>query len=379
MNEPAHLRRRDFLRIAASAPLGLALATAAPRVARADASHPIVVSLFLRGGLDGLSVLVPFRDPGYASARPTIRIAAPSGATGSIEVADGLALHPALRPLEPMIRAGEFRIAPAVGLRTPQRSHFEAQHLLEVNEDPRSDVGFLSAALAAQSTAQSGIAALCLGPTVPTMLRGPAMAISLGDIAAFQSTGQRGERARTLGELYANAPGPVGQAARDALEAARVLTPGFRVPLNLETYPAGQPRGQLAQAARFIRADLGIRVFHCELGGWDTHANQGGAEGQLANRLGALASNLARFFDDLGDMRARVRLVCFTEFGRTVRENGSGGTDHGAASVVLTLGQGVGQGGVIDGAHPGLGADALLDGRDLRATRQLSAVDFGFG
>lgn len=155
-----------------------------------------------------------------------------------------------------------------------------------------------------------------------------------------------------------------------------MLTPGFRVPTSLQSYPSGEPRGQLAQAARFIRADLGIRVFHCEVGGWDTHAGQGGAEGGLANRLRNLSANLARFFDDLGPLRDRVRVVCFTEFGRTARENGSGGTDHGTASIMITLGRGVGTGNVVDGAHPGVGRDQLFEGRDVQTTRQLSSADF---
>lgn len=369
------LRRRDFLTLAAGAAVGLSLEARAMPRARADARRAITVVLFLRGGLDGLSVLVPYGEPNYARFRPRIGIARPGTPNGALEIAPGFGLHPAMAPLLPMAQRGALRIAPAVGLRMPNRSHFEAQHRLEVGEDAHAEVGMLNAALATRDDV-SGIAALCLSSAVPELLAGPALAVPVGDIGAFQDRGPQARRAEQLAELYRDAPGRLGEAGRQALEAAHLLTPGFASPSTLDAYPPGEPRGQLAQAARFIRADLGIPVFYCEASGWDTHANQGGATGPLATRLGQLAANLAHFFGDLGPMRQRVRLVAFTEFGRTVRENGSGGTDHGTASVMLTLGEGLG-GPVIDGAYPGLADDALFEGRDLRTTRHLELADFG--
>lgn len=393
------LHRRSFLRLAAGSAAGLCAVSVSQSVAaarerafvaptpvapvapaRMPTASDITVAIFLSGGVDGLHVLVPYGDPAYAGLRPTLRINPPGRPNGAIEVGAGLGLHPAMAPLLPMIRAGELRVAPAVGLRSPIRSHFESRHLLEVGEERRATTGFLNRALPTGGAGDGGIAALCLSASVPEILAGPALAVSLGDMAAFQEQGMRGRRARVLAEQYADTPGALGEASRRALAAARLLTPGFESALHTNTYTAGDTRGQLAQAARFIRADLGIRLFYCEARGWDTHAGQGADEGMFANRLGSVATNLARFFEDLGAMRGRVRVVCFSEFGRTARENGSGGTDHGTASIMLTLGEGVGGAvSVVDGAHPGVGPNDLFEGRDVRTTRNLSLADFGLG
>jgi uncharacterized protein (DUF1501 family) len=377
------LSRRLFLHQGALAlaalggpPLFLArAASAVPRAARGK----VLIAVFQRGAVDGLSMVVPHAEAAYYEARPTIAIARP--ATGDSDAAvdlDGVfGLHPGMAPLKPLWDAGSLAVVPACGSPLATRSHFDAQDYMESGTPGVKGTtdGWLARALAMRPvrrpTAFRGVA---MGPALPRSLRGEAAALALPSVKGFDVRPVRGPQAggpdarRGFAALYEGTRDRLlRDAARETFEAMRVLRAA-----NLEaTAPAGgaqYPRSRfgehLSQIAQLIKADLGVEIAFVESGGWDTHVAQGGERGQLANRLGDLAQGLAALTRDLGDGMADVVVLTMSEFGRTVRENGSRGTDHGHGTAMLVLGGPV-RGGRVVGRWPGLTREQLFEGRDL--------------
>jgi uncharacterized protein (DUF1501 family) len=381
--------RRFFLK---SSGLALASFAAAPsflqRVALgqsvAGKDRPIIIAIFQRGAADGVSMVVPFGDKSYAGARPQIAVPEPraGNADASLDLDGFFALHPQLAPFKPIYSAGNLAIVHAVGSPDNTRSHFDAQDYMEsATPGTKSTAdGWLNRYMLAKKEAKaSPFRAVAFSANIPRSLMGSAPALAMTNIADFgvRSGKGGGQVAQSFEALYAEgATDMLYGTGKEAFEAVKMLkraNPQQRRAANGANYPR-TPYGQaLLQIAQLIKSDLGLEVAFTDISGWDTHANQGAARGQLANRLREFSSGIAALYQDLGDRMSNVVILTMTEFGRTIRQNGSGGTDHGHASCLFALGGPV-KGGKVYGQWPGLANDQLYEGRDLALTTDFRDV-----
>ncbi|HEY8518983.1 MAG TPA: DUF1501 domain-containing protein [Gammaproteobacteria bacterium] len=325
-------------------------------LALAAAPEARFVLVILRGGLDGLAAVPPYGEPRYRALRGALALDA-SGGDGAAAKLDGLfALHPGLATMHRLYRAGELAIAPAVATPYRERSHFDAQDVLEGGgAAPRQHAdGWLNRALAELATAGARRDAVALAERVPLVLRGTFVAS--GWTATRLPAADEDTLERALA-LYA-AVDPAAAARIEQALATRALASG-------NDRRGGQLPALMAAAGRLLAAPGGPRVAVLEAGGWDTHANQGAAQGPLAARLRALDAGLAELAGALAGEWRRTAVAIVTEFGRTAAANGTGGTDHGTAGAAFLAG-GALAGGRIVGEWPGLGPRDLLEGRDLR-------------
>jgi uncharacterized protein (DUF1501 family) len=356
--------RRTFLAGAgkvAVAALGTQLVTARAGFAQGPGSGTLVV-IFLRGGMDGLSVVVPADDPHLAEARPRI------GLAGSVllPLDRGFGLHPALAPLHQLWQRGQFTAVPAVSTPDVSRSHFQAQDCLERGGSSAGAVeGWLDRVLDALGPG-TGFRAVGMGSTLPRSLAGdqaPMTLRTLDDFTLHVGDEVLPQATAALAALYTGIDHPMAvdtATTLAGLDTVRGLTAAGYQPAA--AYPDGDPGAALRELARLIKADLGLRVACVDVGGWDTHTNQGSVDGgDMKNQLTPLGQMLGAFATDLGDRFDQVTVVAMTEFGRRVEQNASGGTDHGHGSVVLLLGGGL-AGGTVHGNWPGLAPDALDQG-----------------
>ncbi|MBM4247121.1 MAG: DUF1501 domain-containing protein [Deltaproteobacteria bacterium] len=377
MQRTTNVPRRLVLKGGAIAALGFGvgprflLRTAAAATA---ARRRVLVAIFQRGAVDGLNMVVPHGERAYYAARPTIAIPRPGSGDGAAIDLDGFfGLHPAMASLAPAFAAGDLAIVHACGSPDPTRSHFDAQDYMEIGEpgERNASDGWLNRHL---QTAGSGanatpVRAVALSSQMPRTLAGPAPALATTSLAevAFGPPGQGALARRAVERMYGSRDDLLGRATRDALESLDVFasldaTP--YQPANGARYPDSELGGQLRDVARAIKGRVGLEIAFLNRGGWDTHTLEGGSTGQLATLLRDLADALAAFRTDLGDAMADVCVLTMSEFGRTLAENGSGGTDHGRGTAMLALG-GTVRGGRVLGAWPGLAAAQLADGRDL--------------
>ena len=315
-----------------------------------------LVAIFQRGAVDGLNVVVPYGEKAYYDARPTIAI--PREAVLGLDGFFGL--HPSLASIVPYFKDRSLAFVHAVGSPDSTRSHFDAQDFMESGTPgvKSTEDGFLSRALTTKKV-QSALRAVALGPALPRILSGSANAVAMTNIAQF---GVRGG----IGEFESMYP--------DAFEASRILKaadPQKLQPENGAMYPSTPLGNALKQIAQLIKSDVGLEVAFTDVGGWDTHAGEGGSQGQLANNLRQFSNAIAAFTCDLGSLMGDVVLVTMSEFGRTVRENGNRGTDHGHANFMLVIGGGV-KGGKVYGTWPGL--TNLYENRDLAITTDFRDV-----
>jgi uncharacterized protein (DUF1501 family) len=340
--------------------LGVTFAGRVEAQARSDA--PKLVVLIARGAMDGLSVTVPYTDSDYAGLRGALAIGAPGTPDGALAMAEGFGLHPALNGLHALHGAGQLRFAPAVAIPARIRSHFDAQDVLESGgEAVRGQTdGWLNRALAASGG--RGLSGLSIGAQTPLILRGEAPTSSWapgGDV-------DREDRLVTqLMDLYADDP---------------LLGPGLARGLQTEAMASASGDGTvlrrndidgLGQAiARLMTGEEGADVVAVSVDGWDTHARQAG---QLQLRLQGLDTLITGLRTGMGETWSRTVLVLATEFGRTVRVNGTGGTDHGTGSSLLLAGGALKVGGPI-GDWPTLAEARLFEGRDLTPTLDVRAV-----
>ncbi|HEY7292773.1 MAG TPA: DUF1501 domain-containing protein [Vicinamibacterales bacterium] len=337
-----------------------------------------LIAIFQRGALDGLSVVVPFGEADYYRLRPSIAIPRPG--TGSAEAAldlDGFfGLNPRLAPLKKFWDARELAIVHACGSPDATRSHFDAQDYMESGTPgiKSTSDGWLNRYLQARQEADATLfRAVSLTSQLPRMLQGTAPALAFNQIAQFgvRNNGEAFEAA------YAGSSDKVmSGTAHEAFEAIRMLRaadPGKYQPENGADYPRS-PFGQaLKQIAQLTKSDLGLEVAFADVGGWDTHVNQGATQGQLANRLDDFGRAIGALVTDLGERMADTIVLTMSEFGRAVHENGNRGTDHGHGNVMLVIGGGV-RGGKVYGRWPGLSADRRYDGRDLAITTDFRDV-----
>ncbi len=347
-----------------------ALLAACPGLAFARANtESRLVLVILRGGLDGLAVAPPYADPGYAPARGQLALPGP-GSAGSVLDLDGFfGLHPALPKLHQRYRNGELAVLHAVATPYRERSHFDAQDVLEngmTTAGARRD-GWLNRALAQLLPPSSADAGIALGTTVPLSLRGPAAVTSWAPTRLPDPDDDTLER---IEAMYAN-DALLSERLKEALAAGRIAEAGG---MDMAPRARGGSINALAQAAgRFLAAAEGPRVAVLEAGGWDTHANQGAATGALARRLAGLDAGLDRLALSLGDAWQHSVVIVVTEFGRTVAVNGTGGTDHGTAAAAFVFGGAV-AGKRVLADWPGLSRKDRYAGRDLRPTTDLRAV-----
>ncbi|AKQ63597.1 hypothetical protein A176_000509 [Myxococcus hansupus] len=335
------------------------------------------MTVFLRGGVDGLSLVPPVEDAAYHRARPTLALQA-RGPGAALKLSGPFGLHPRLEALMPLWREGQLAVLHGVGLPEPVRSHFDAQDFVESGTPGRKSTpdGWLNRAL--DEADGAALRAVALQPTLPRALFGDAGAVAMGRLEEFRLRGGRREEeaAQGFNALYAGAVDEAlrmtGQGAFDAmslLDEDRLAKLSSRSQVD---YPKGPLGARLRDIARLIHGEVGLEVAATELGGWDTHAAQGVATGTFANRCQELGGALAAFARDLGPRLEQVTVVVLTEFGRTVRENGSRGTDHGVGSAMLVLGGGV-KGGKVYGRFESLEPDRLQDGRDVPAWTDVRA------
>lgn len=371
--------RRRFLKgsaiAAASLGLGPRLLLRAARAAVAPDDR-VLVAIFMRGAVDGLSMVVPYAEDRYYAARSTIAIPRPGAGDGAAIDLDGFfGLHPAMASLARAFAAGELAVVHACGSPDPSRSHFDAQDYMETGlpGDRTATDGWLNRHLqTAPEPGASSVRAVALSSRMPRTLSGPAPALATTTLSevAFGPAGQGALARRAVEHMYASRDDLLGDATRDALASLDVfarLDGAPYQPANGAVYPKSELGTQLLEVARTIKGRVGLEIAFLDVDGWDTHALQGGATGQLAGRLAGLADAIAAFRTDLGDEMERVCLLTMSEFGRTLAENGSGGTDHGRGTAMLLLG-GTVAGGRVHGAWPGLSPAQLFEGRDLTVT-----------
>jgi len=370
--------RRTFIK---SAGVGfLALGLPPPFLVRAAAQQSsrskVLVVIFPRGGMDGLNVVIPFKDPAYYALRPSIAVAEPAaGEEGAIDLDGFYALHPALSPLKKIYDQGQLAIVHAAGSPDNTRSHFDAQDCMELGTPGIRSTpdGWLNRFLTQRERGDSPFRGLAVTPQTPRILAGAAPTLSLSTIEEFRPRNLT--VAPALQKLYANAADPLfrrgGQTLFEAM--ARLRSIEAKIPPSTASYPAGRFPAGLKQIARLIKADVGLEIAFTEIEGWDTHVAEGGATGQLANRLKELGEALVAFHQDVGDRMEDVVIVTLSEFGRTARENGNRGTDHGHANVMFVIGGHV-RGGRVYGRWPGLAPELLYEGRDLDLTTDYRTV-----
>ena len=341
----------------------------------------ILVAIFQRGAVDGLNMVVPFGEQRYYDLRPSLAIPKPDGTERSAVDLDGFfGLHPSLAPLKPIYDSQHLAIVDAVGSPDPTRSHFDAQDYMESGTPgfKGTSDGWMNRALPKASGPVSPVRAVSLGQSLPRSMRGRNDAVAMNNLSDFQVRDSRG--AATFESMYDNTLDTMlhgtGKETFSAVKIMQAVQKQSYTPANGAAYPNGRFGQSLQQISRLIKADVGLEVAFADIGGWDTHVNQAGAQpvaGQLANNLAQFGQALAAFHQDLGDRIEDVTLVTMSEFGRTARENGNRGTDHGHANVMVVMGGDV-RGGKVYGDWPGLADEQLNDGRDLALTTDFRDV-----
>jgi uncharacterized protein (DUF1501 family) len=346
-----------------------------------------LVVIFQRGAADGLNVVVPYREKNYYAMRPTIAIPQKQ----VIDLDGFFGLHPSLAPFKPLYDAGHLGIIHAAGSPDMSRSHFDAQDFMESGTPgiKSTQDGWLNRALQAEDIRhrcagtceqQTAFRALALGPEVPRTLAGKIPAIALGNVNNFAVAGRGpspSPAASAFEAMYGESGDHIlheaGETTFEAVKMLRAANPGQYTPSPGADYPESEFGNRMKQIAQLLKSHLGVEAAFTDIGGWDTHQNQGSVEGQLSGRLREFSASIAAFWRDMGDDAENITLLTMSEFGRTARENGTGGTDHGHANAMFVLGGNV-NGGKVYGRWPGLSSDQLNEGRDLALTTDYRQV-----
>jgi len=348
----------------------------------AAANRKKLVVLFQRGAADGLNIVVPYQEKSYYDMRSSIAIQK----NEVIDLDGFFGLHPSMASFKPLYDQGHLAIVHAAGSPSTSRSHFDAQDYME-SGTPDVKItpdGWLNRALQAEDMAakrnQTAFRAVALGTEVPRTLEGPIPAIAVANVADFSVAG-RGTTTSAISNafqaMYDESTDSLlhgtGDETFEAVKMLKSANPAQYLPQNGANYPNTPFGNSLKQIAQLLKANLGVEAAFSDIGGWDTHQNQGNATGQLASRLQEFSDSIAAFWKDMGDDTENITLVTMSEFGRTARQNGTGGTDHGHANVMFVLGGQV-KGGKVYGKWPGLGPDQLNEGRDLKVTTDFRNV-----
>jgi len=350
----------------------------------AQASKKKLVVLFQRGAADGLNIVVPYQEKNYYSMRPSIAIQQKD----VLDLDGQFGLHPAMAPFKPLFQQGHLAIVHAAGSTDTTRSHFDAQDYMESGTPgvKSTQDGWLNRALwngpapDGPGGKPSAFRAVALGSQVPRTLQGKVPAIAVSNLADF-SVGGKGPQTSSISNafqaMYDESSDAVlhgtGQETFEAVKMLKAADPAKYQPASGVIYPNSPFGNSLKQIAQLMKANLGVEAAFSDIGGWDTHQNQGSATGQLANRLTEFANGIAAFWKDMGADVENITLVTMSEFGRTARQNGTGGTDHGHANAMFILGGSV-KGGKVYGKWPGLDNNQLNEGRDLAVTTDFRRV-----
>jgi uncharacterized protein (DUF1501 family) len=380
------ITRRIFLRNSALAVVGTAavpsfLTRAAFGAVDAGTRNKRLVVIFQRGAADGLNIVVPYAERNYYTMRPSINIPQKS----VLDLNGFFGLHPSLSAFQPLWQQRHLAIVHAAGSPDTTRSHFDAQDFMETGTPgvKSTDDGWLNRSLrdlSSPSAQASPFRAIALGPSLPRILSGNEPAVAMNNINDF-SIGGRSPKpspvASAFEAMYNHSTDAVlhgtGEETFDAVKMLKDADPGKYTPAPGADYPKGHFGDSLRQLAQLIKANLGVQVAFADISGWDHHVNEGATEGQLANVLTEFSQSLAAFWTDLGDLGEDTVVVTMSEFGRTARENGNRGTDHGHANVMFVLGGPV-KGGRVYGRWPGLDQSQLYEGRDLALTTDFRQV-----
>ena len=352
-----------------------------------NARGKVLIVLFQRGAADALNVVVPFGEQNYYKMRPTIAVPRPgSGAANTAVDLDGFfGLHPSLAPFKPLWDDGILAPVHAVGSPSNTRSHFDAQDYMESGTPDNKGTrgGWLNRYLAVKGTCDEchvgghdAFRAVSMTPQTPRILEGAAPTVAMNSLDEF-TVRSTGSQAESIEALYKTGSADVVHAAGgemfEAMKILKTANPQQYLPQNSAEYPRS-PFGQhLRQIAQLIKADVGLELAFADVGGWDTHVNQGGATGQLAQRLDDFSKSIAALVKDLGPRMSDVTILTMSEFGRTARQNGNGGTDHGHATAMFVIGGDV-KGRKVHGKWPGLEQEQLNEGRDLALTTDFRSV-----
>jgi uncharacterized protein (DUF1501 family) len=336
-----------------------------------------LICLFQRGAADALNIVVPHGDKAYYDLRPSIAIPRPAGLSrtisrdAAIDLDGFFGLHPSLAPFKPLYDRGLLAPVHAVGSPSATRSHFDAQDYMETaTPDVKgTQGGWLNRYLAVQGTCDeckaSPFRAVSLTQQTPRIMEGSSEVIAMNTLSEF-TVRASGSQAERLEALYRTGSADLvhgtGTEMFEAVKMLKSANPQRYAPQNGASYPRSQFGQRLLQIAQLIKADVGLEIAFADVGGWDTHVNQGAATGQLAARL-----------DDFGDRMGDVLILTMSEFGRMARENGNRGTDHGHAGALFVIGGDV-KGGKVHGKWPGLATEQLYEGRDLALTTDFRSV-----
>jgi uncharacterized protein (DUF1501 family) len=377
------ITRRVFLKGGAMAVVGTTVVPAfLQRVAFASerrAGRKRLVVIFQRGAADGLNIVVPHGERSYYAMRPSIAIPPQQ----VIDLDGFFGLHPAMARFKPLWDQGHLAIVHAAGSPDPTRSHFDAQDYMESGTPgvKSTEDGWLNRTLRNPADQdRSPFRAVALGSVLPRMLSGSAPAVAISNVNTFGIGGANPRvqpLANTFEAMYDQSVDAVlhgtGEETFDAVKMLKSADPARYMPAAGANYPRGPLGNALRQVAQLMKADLGVEVAFSDVGGWDHHVNEGSVEGQIARRVGELSEAMAAFWTDLGNLAEETVVVTMSEFGRTARENGNHGTDHGHANVMFVMGGPV-RGRRVYGRWPGLAPEQLYQERDLALTTDFRTV-----
>ncbi len=382
------IKRRELLKKSGVLAMGMMAWPAwMPRVALRSNDVPskgdTLVAIFMRGGADGLNIVVPHGDKDYYAHRDTLAIAQPKASNGSsaLDLNGFFGLHPKLRPLKELYDQRVLAAVHATGSPDPTHSHFDAMDYMERGTpgEKQMATGWIGRHLQVKaSDNKSPFRAVGLGTIVQQSLRGPIPAIALQSIADFHLRGDKTELDKiqqTIASLYEGGDfiEVEGQETLDAMNRLAKIANGKYSPANGAQYPQGYYGQALSTLAQLIKGEVGVEVAAVDIGGWDTHQQQGGDDGQMPRLLEEFANGLHAFYTDLQDRMKNITVVTMSEFGRRAQENSSHGTDHGHGNVMFLLGGGV-NGGKVYGDWPGLAASKLYGPGDLAVTTDFRDV-----
>jgi len=345
-----------------------------------QATQKKLIVIMLRGAVDGLNVVAPYGDSEYAHLRPTIALGKPGQENGVIDLDGYFGLHPALADLQTLWNEKKIAFIHSSGSPDTTRSHFDAQDYMESATPGKKSTqdGWMNRVLAGLPGVSTPTRAISIGAVMPRILSGPAIASNIASGAAGTKANvlDKPQIGNAFEQLYQGNQ-KYAKSYDDAREAHQeMMTASMQNEQQVANGGAPLPNGfpdDSSRVATLMRNDPRIQMVFMALGGWDTHANQGSAKGQLANRLAPLGLGLANLSQRLGPMFDDTSIVVMSEFGRTVKQNGNGGTDHGHGNVMWVLGGKV-SGGKVYGDWRGLQSDQLYEGRDLAVTTDFRSV-----
>ena len=386
------MNRRYFIKSGGIALASFGVMAAAPSFVRRALAETMrapggrrktLIAIFQRGAVDGLNMVVPYGEHTYYDLRPSIAVAKPNGgAEAAIDLDGFFGLHPSLASFKPLWDSKRLAIVHASGSPDNTRSHFDAQDYMEsATPGVKSTAdGWLNRFLQVKPDPQKSLfRAVSMTQNMPRAMQGKASALAISNLADFNiragqsSASVQGGFEAMYDQAVNDTLHGTGKETFEAINYLKQVNPAQYKPENGATYPQNQLGNALRQTAQLIKAGVGLEVAFTDVGGWDTHVNEGNQLGQLSNLLRQFSAAIAALYTDLGQRMDDVVILTMSEFGRTVKENGNRGTDHGHANAMFIVGNSV-RGGKVYGDWPGLKNDQLYEGRDLSLTTDFRDV-----